>query len=131
MGRASAGVQHIVGTVLYRRGSDAVEHGISGAQCLCKSRVFAAVGVSDIDYGAASQNEWPPRCTISDVVYLVLLAACLYILLHGARLDTERGPAIQVAAQKIIVHASIVNLGYQALGIRGGALEARGESQVG
>jgi hypothetical protein len=77
------------------------------------------------------KNEWPRRCTISDVVHLVLLAACLYILLHGPRLDTERGLAIQVAAQKFIVYASIVNLGYQALGIRGGAREARGESQVG
>jgi len=40
------------------------------------------------------------------------------ILLYGPRLETERGLAIQVAAQKTIECASIVNLGYQALGIR-------------
>jgi hypothetical protein len=78
------------------------------------------------------KNEWPRRCTISDVLYLVLLAVPLHSFAWGkASLATARGLAIQVAAQKIIVHASIVNLGYQALGIRGGALEARGESQVG
>ena len=70
------------------------------------------------------RNGWPGRYTICDWIYLVLLAAYLYILLHGPRLDTERGLAIQVAAQKIIVYASILNLGHQALGIRRGALEA-------
>lgn len=64
------------------------------------------------------KNGWPNRYTLCNWIYLVLLAAYLYILLDGPKLDTERGLAIQVAAQKIIVYASIVNLGYQALGIR-------------
>ena len=69
------------------------------------------------------KNSWPGRYTICNWISLVLLAAYLYILLHGPRLDAERGLEIQVAAQKIIVYASILKLGYQALGIRGGALE--------
>jgi|SRR5271165_2199569 len=69
-----------------------------------------------------AKNSWPGRYTICNWVYLVLLAAYLYLLLHGPRLDTERGLEIQVAAQKIIVYASTLNLGYQALGIRRGAL---------
>jgi hypothetical protein len=50
-------------------------------------------------------------CALHNWIYLVLLAAYLYILLVGPRLDTERGLAIQVAAQEIIVYTSIVNLG--------------------
>jgi hypothetical membrane protein len=64
------------------------------------------------------KNRWPRQYNVCNWINLVLLAAYLYILLDGPRLDTERGLAIQVAAQKIIVYASIVNLGYQALGIR-------------
>ncbi len=64
------------------------------------------------------RHAWLRQYTICNCIYLVLLAAYLCILLVGPKLDTERGLAIQVAAQKIIVYASIVNLGYQALGIR-------------
>jgi hypothetical protein len=77
------------------------------------------------------KNEWPRRYTIANTVHLVLLAAYLYILLHGPRLDTERGLAIQVAAQKIIVYASIVNLGYQRWESGGGVQQASGDSGAG
>lgn len=70
-----------------------------------------------------AKNSWPGRYTNCNCIYLVSLTAYVYLLLHGPRLDTERGLEIQVAAQKIIVYASTLNLGYQALGIRRGALE--------
>ncbi len=70
-----------------------------------------------------AKNDWPRKYTICNWIYLVMLAAYLYILLHGPNLDTERGLIFQVAAQKIIAYASILNLGYQALGIRRGAQE--------
>jgi Flp pilus assembly protein protease CpaA len=73
------------------------------------------------------KNAWLRQYTISNWIYLVLLAAYLYILLVGPKLATERALAIQVAAQKIIVYASIVNLGYQALGIRRAAQEMGSE----
>ena len=62
------------------------------------------------------KNQWPRQYSVCNWIYLVLLTAYLYILSNGPRLDTEPGLAIQVAAQKIIVYASIVNLGYQASG---------------
>jgi hypothetical protein len=73
------------------------------------------------------KNEWPRRSTICNWIYVVLPAAYLYILLHGPKLDTAGGLAIQVAAQKIVVYASIVNLGFQALGIRREAQETESE----
>jgi hypothetical membrane protein len=73
------------------------------------------------------KNRWPSRYTICNWIYLVMLAAYLYVLFYGPRLDTGRGLAFQVAAQKIIVYASILNLGYQALGIRHGAMESAAE----
>jgi hypothetical protein len=76
------------------------------------------------------KNDWPGRFTISNWVYLALLAGYLYILLLGPTLDTERGLAIQVAAQKIIVYASIMNLGYQALGIRAAAIPSATGGQM-
>ncbi len=55
---------------------------------------------------------------VLNVVYLFVLAAYLVILFGGPTLETQGGLELQVAAQKIIVYTSIVNLGLQALGVR-------------
>jgi hypothetical protein len=118
MGRGGAGAQHFVGHVFYRRGSDAVESGIAAHNTFVKAAFLLLLGFLLSITMLQLKNQWPRQYNVCNWINLVLLAAYLYILLDGPRLDTERGLAIQVAAQKIIVYASIVNLGYQALGIR-------------
>jgi hypothetical protein len=54
----------------------------------------------------------------ANCVYLVLLLTYVYLLFAGPHLDTLRGLAIQVVAQKIIAYVSIVNLALQAVGVR-------------
>lgn len=63
------------------------------------------------------RNRWSPSYTIMNAVYLVLLVAYVGILFFGPRRDTQSGLEFQVAAQKIIVYASVVNLGLQAISI--------------
>jgi hypothetical protein len=64
------------------------------------------------------RNGWPPAYTGTNAVYLLLLVAYVGILFVGPGLNTPNGLEFQVAAQKIIVYASVVNLGLQAVSIR-------------
>ncbi len=64
------------------------------------------------------RNAWPPVYTSINAVYLLLLLAYVGILFAGPRVDSQSGLEFQVAAQKIIVYASVLNLGVQALSIR-------------
>jgi hypothetical protein len=64
------------------------------------------------------RNRWSPSYTIGNAIYLVLLLGYVGILFFGPRLDTKSGLEFQVAAQKIIVYASAVNLGLQARSVR-------------
>ncbi len=61
---------------------------------------------------------WPRRLVAANWAYAVLLAAYVYLLFWGPSTDYERGLVVQVVAQKVIVYASILNLGWQALGFR-------------
>lgn len=63
-------------------------------------------------------NRWSPGYTAVNAVYLLLLVAYVGILFFGPAMDTKGGLEFQVAAQKIIVYASVVNLGLQAMSIR-------------
>ena len=64
---------------------------------------------------------WP------NVVYAALLAGYVGLLLAGPYPDTDGGLLTQVVAQKVIVYASIFNLGWQALAL---APRARVEARV-
>jgi hypothetical protein len=63
-------------------------------------------------------NGWPSAYTAANALYLLLLLAYVGILFFGPGLDTKSGLEFQVAAQKIIVYASVINLGLQAVSIR-------------
>jgi hypothetical protein len=54
----------------------------------------------------------------ANCIYLVTLAAYLYLLFGGPSLQTQNGLAVQVGAQKIIAYVSILNLAVQAVGRR-------------
>jgi hypothetical protein len=63
---------------------------------------------------------WGLPLTVPNSVYVVLLGVYVYLLFWGPSTATVRGLVIQVVAQKVIVYASILNLGWQALGfVRG------------
>lgn len=62
-------------------------------------------------------NRWTGAYTAANAIYLLLLLAYVGILFFGPRVDTKSGLEFQVAAQKIIVYASVVNLGLQAVSI--------------
>jgi hypothetical protein len=64
------------------------------------------------------RNRWSSAFTAANAVYLLLLLAYVGILFFGPRLDTQSGLEFQVAAQKIIVYASVINLGLQAVSVR-------------
>jgi hypothetical membrane protein len=70
------------------------------------------------------RNAWPPAYVAANVLYLIALALYVLVLFAGPGLDTKSGLEFQVAAQKIIVFSSIVNLAVQAVGIRREALAA-------
>jgi hypothetical protein len=63
------------------------------------------------------RNGWPTAYTGTNAVYLLLLLAYVGILFFGPGLNTPNGLEFQVAAQKIIVYASVINLGLQAVSI--------------
>jgi hypothetical protein len=63
------------------------------------------------------RNRWPAAYTAANAVYLLLLIAYVAILFFGPRLDTKSGLEFQVGAQKIIVYASVINLGLQAVSV--------------
>jgi hypothetical protein len=68
------------------------------------------------------RNAWPPAFVGVNVVYLIVLALYVLVLFAGPGLDTRSGLEFQVAAQKIVVYGSILNLAVQAIGIRREAL---------
>src|SRR5882757_7337793 len=63
-------------------------------------------------------NRWSSAYTAANAVYLLLLLAYVGVLFFGPKLNTKSGLEFQVAAQKIIVYASVINLGLQAISIR-------------
>lgn len=75
------------------------------------------------------RNRWPAAYTAANAVYLLLLVTYVGILFFGPALDTKSGLEFQVGAQKIIVYASVVNLGLQAVSIRRG-LPRRAQEHV-
>jgi len=64
-------------------------------------------------------NHWPRRYLAFNALYLIILAIYVGMLFVGPSVATPEGLAIQVAAQKVIVYASMGNFGLQALGVRG------------
>jgi len=73
------------------------------------------------------RNGWPALFVAVNVTYLVGLAIYVLVLFAGPGLGTKNGLQFQVAAQKIIVYGSILNIGLQAAGIR---REARRRASV-
>jgi hypothetical protein len=59
---------------------------------------------------------WARRLILANLIYGVLLAAYVALLFLGPRTGTDGGLIVQVVAQKAIVYASILNLGWQAVG---------------
>lgn len=68
------------------------------------------------------RNSWQRWGIALNFLYLVILAIYVLILFFGPDLTTQSGLKFQVAAQKIIVYVSVINLALQAVGIRQGAL---------
>jgi hypothetical membrane protein len=64
------------------------------------------------------RNGWPPAFVALNVLYLIVLVVYVLVLFAGPGLGTKSGFEFQVAAQKVIVYSSILNLGAQAAGIR-------------
>ena len=64
------------------------------------------------------RNRWSPGYTAVNAIYLLVLVAYVGILFFGPGLDTQSGLEFQVAAQKVIVYASVINLGLQSVSIR-------------
>lgn len=64
------------------------------------------------------RNGWPSGFVAVNVLYLIVLALYVLVLFAGPGLDTKSGLEFQVAAQKVIVYSSILNLAVQAAGIR-------------
>jgi hypothetical protein len=63
------------------------------------------------------QSGWLARYIASNLVYVVVLTAYVFVLFHGPNLLTLHGLVFQVIAQKIIVYISILNLVYQTAGV--------------
>lgn len=73
---------------------------------------------------------WPRRWTVANAAYLGLLAVYVYILFWGPSTETTSGLVTQVGAQKVIVYSSIVNLGWQAVGLRRAARGSAGAAEL-
>jgi hypothetical membrane protein len=73
------------------------------------------------------RNGWPGVFVAVNVLYLIVLAIYVLVLFVGPGLGTVSGLKFQVAAQKIIVYSSILNIAVQASGIR---REARASASV-
>lgn len=71
-----------------------------------------------------ARNAWPPAFVGANALHLIVLALYVLVLFAGPGLGTRAGLEFQVAAQKIVVYVSILNLGAQAIGIRREALLA-------
>lgn len=64
------------------------------------------------------RNGWPTAFVAANVAYVIVLAVYVLILFVGPGFGTRSGLEFQVAAQKIIVYGSILNIAVQAAGIR-------------
>ena len=64
------------------------------------------------------RNEWPGGFVAVNVTYLIVLAIYVLVLFAGPGLGSRSGLEFQVAAQKIIVYGSILNIAVQAEGVR-------------
>jgi hypothetical protein len=64
------------------------------------------------------RNGWPGGFVAVNVTYLIVLAVYVLVLFAGPGLGTRSGLEFQVAAQKIVVYGSILNIAVQAEGIR-------------
>lgn len=60
---------------------------------------------------------WAKSYIAANFIYVLFLSAYTYILFYGPTYETLDGLRFQVISQKIIVYISILNFGYQALGI--------------
>lgn len=63
------------------------------------------------------RNSWPRRYILANSLYILTLAVYVLILFKGPSYETVSGLKFQVISQKIIAYTSILNLGYQAVGI--------------
>ncbi len=63
-------------------------------------------------------DDWGRVYVVANTCYLVLLAAYVVIIFVGPGINTLNGLQIQAICQKVIVYASILNVGIQAFGIR-------------
>jgi len=75
-------------------------------------------------------NRWPRRYIVANLFFLAVLATYLLILVSGQSTSTHNGLVLQVGAQKIMVYASILNLGFQAYGIRKALTPSRAAVQM-
>jgi len=75
-------------------------------------------------------NRWPKRYMLANLFYLAIMATYVLILVSGQATSTHSGLVFQVAAQKITVYSSILNLGYQAYGIRKALTPSRAAVQM-
>lgn len=63
-------------------------------------------------------NGWAHLYVGLNVVYLVLLAGYVGLLFFGPGLETVSGLRVQAIGQKVIVYSSMIDLAFQAYGIR-------------
>ena len=75
-------------------------------------------------------NRWPKRYILANLLYLAVLATYALILVSGQSTSTHNGLVFEVATQKIMVYSSILNLGYQAFGIRKALTPSRAAVQM-
>ncbi len=75
-------------------------------------------------------NRWPKRYMLANVIYLAIMATYVLIVVSGQSTSTHNGLVFQVAAQKIMVYSSVLNLGFQAYGIRKALTPSRAAVQM-
>ena len=76
------------------------------------------------------RNRWPLPYVVTNVLFITALAAYFVILVAGPSVHTHAGLVFQVTAQKLMVYASILTLGYEAYGVRKAVLPRRAVLQV-
>ncbi|MDY6796609.1 MAG: hypothetical protein SWK76_15220 [Actinomycetota bacterium] len=75
-------------------------------------------------------NGWDRRLIYANAVYLLLLAAYVALISSGVDMDTESGLVTLVVAQKVVILASIIDLGLQAHGMKKAAAIVMVESKT-
>ncbi len=64
------------------------------------------------------RNRLPVAYLSANALFVVVFVVCVAVLVGGPSIGTHSGLVFQVAAQKILVYSSILNLGFQAHGVR-------------